>query len=212
MPPRKSSPKKSTKKTARKLPAKKSVKSAPKGKTLKSKTSTKKTRPVSDMFKKKSTAVSGECNPGYNRDALTRKCKTIPCFDHRTGEVVRGATRGPNGACRLPRCKDGHIVNPATGKCINTNTPTGQSLLPYKYEADARAARAKADRYSGLSPYASEGYPGMFRAFADHQKAQRREHGQAQEVASAMTRARRERDIVDLERRVAFLRAHLGHP
>lgn len=216
MPSRKTASKKSTTKPSRKSPAKKSPKpAAPKPKaratTPKSKS---KPRAVSEMFKKsnKSTAASGECNPGYGRDALTRKCESIPCFDPRTGETILGATRSPNGACRLPRCKDGHILNPMTGKCISTDTPTGQSLLPYKYEADARAARAKADRYSGLSPYANEGYPGMFRAFSEHRRQQRGAHEKAQDAASTMTRVRRERDLREFERRVAFLRANLGLP
>lgn len=220
MPPRKSVSKKSTSKkpvkkstpkTSRKSPAKKSTKTVSKSKTIRSKASNPKPRAVSDMFKK-STVASGECNPGYTRDPLTNQCKPIPCFDSRTGETVRGARRGPNGACRLPRCGDGYIFNPMTGKCIGTDTSTGQTLLPYKYEADARAARAKADRYSGLSPYANEGYPGMFRAFADGVQNQRVAHERAQEAASAMTRAREARELRDFERRIAFLRAKMGNP
>ena len=211
--PAKKSPAKKTpakKSPSRKTPAKKSTKSVSKGKTI-TKDSKTKPRSVSDMFKK-STAASGECNAGYTRDSLSRQCKPIPCFDTRTGEIIRGATRGPNGACRLPRCGDGYILNPMTGKCIGTDTSTGQALLPYKYEADARAARAKADRYSRLSPYANEGYPGMFRAFADGVQRQRIAHGHAQEAASVATRARKTREVRDFERRVAFLKAGLGYP
>ena len=157
----------------------------------------------------KSTSVTGECNPGYIRNEAG-KCTQLPCFNSVTGEEIIGATRDVSGGCHLPVCRRGHLLNPSTGGCVSMTTPIGQSLLPYKYEVQARVARAKADRFSGLAPYASEGYGGMYKRSSEIRQIYREADASAQSNSDRIRLENKSRVVKKFEDSIAAMRARLG--
>jgi len=196
-PVKKSPAKKAATKPVKKSPAKKaatkSTKSEPKRKSL------------SSLFS--GTAASGECNAGFSRGRFG-KCEPLPCFDT-SGGIINGISRGPDGGCALTECGRGTVIDPSTGKCIGVNTQLGKSLLPYLYETKARVARAKADRFSSLAPYASEGHSGMYKALSVRRTDQRDLATKADESARRIRSERRARQMQKIEERAAYLRARM---
>lgn len=97
------------------------------------------------------------------------RCVKQPCLDD-YGRPVPFATRGSDGVCRLKKCGTGMILDPETGRCISTKTPTGQKLALMKRYDDAQRFVVN---FENSHPGKPAGYYTSFNAMAFNDERQR---------------------------------------
>lgn len=113
------------------------------------------------------------------------RCVKQPCLDD-YGRPVPFATRGSDGVCRLKKCGTGMILDPSTGRCISTKTPTGQKLaLMKRYDDAVRFA----SRYEAIHPNTPGSYYDAFDAMAFNNERQRVRAAQNEELVKRQREA-----------------------
>lgn len=101
-----------------------------------SKTAPRKTCSRSRTLSRRKTA-SRSCGLSRSRTVTGACGPRAPCIDEE-GNVMRFATRGSDGNCRVRSCGSGYIMNPKTGTCVTTSNSYGKELALKKKYDDAR--------------------------------------------------------------------------